>query len=49
MKREVGLLRTRSETVVDDLHNDFLWYPTIGRARIRAFAATPWGRLFERY
>ncbi|MBI2160760.1 MAG: DUF362 domain-containing protein [Candidatus Rokubacteria bacterium] len=32
-----------------NLYHDLLWYPTIGRARIRAFAATPWGRLFERY
>jgi uncharacterized protein (DUF362 family) len=32
-----------------NLYHDWLWYPTIGRARIRAFAATPWGRLFERY
>ena len=26
-----------------------LWYPTVGRARICGFAATGWGRLFERY
>jgi hypothetical protein len=32
-----------------NVYHDWLWYPTIGRARIRAFAATPWGRLFERY
>jgi uncharacterized protein (DUF362 family) len=32
-----------------NLYHDWLWYPTIGRARIRAFAATPWGRLFEQY
>jgi hypothetical protein len=32
-----------------NVYHDLLWYPTIGRARIRAFAATPWGRLFERY
>jgi uncharacterized protein (DUF362 family) len=31
------------------LYHDRLWYPTVGRARIRAFAATEWGRLFERY
>ncbi len=32
-----------------NVYHDLFWYPTIGRARIRAFAATPWGRLFERY
>jgi uncharacterized protein (DUF362 family) len=32
-----------------NVYHDWLWYPTIGRARIRAFAATPWGRLFARY
>ena len=32
-----------------NVYHDLLWYPTIGRARIRAFAATGWGRLFERY
>ena len=32
-----------------NVYHDLLWYPTIGRARIRAFARTPWGRLFESY
>jgi len=32
-----------------NVYHDVLWYPTVGRARIRAFAGTPWGRLFERY
>ncbi|HXG03555.1 MAG TPA: LAGLIDADG family homing endonuclease [Candidatus Binatia bacterium] len=32
-----------------NVYHDLLWYPTVGRARIRAFAATPWGRLFARY
>ena len=32
-----------------NVYHDLLWYPTIGRTRIRAFAATPWGRLFETY
>jgi uncharacterized protein (DUF362 family) len=32
------------------VYHDFLWWPTIGRARMRALAATsPWSRLFERY
>jgi len=32
-----------------NVYHDLLWYPTVGRARIRGFAATDWGRLFERY
>jgi uncharacterized protein (DUF362 family) len=32
-----------------NVYHDLLWYPTVGRSRIRAFAATEWGRLFERY
>src|ERR671931_1797241 len=32
-----------------NVYHDLLWYPTIGRARIRAFARTPWGRLFDQY
>jgi intein/homing endonuclease len=32
-----------------NVYHDLLWYPTVGRSRIRAFAATPWGRLFETY
>jgi hypothetical protein len=32
-----------------NVYHDLLWYPTIGRARIRAFAGTPWGRLFQTY
>jgi hypothetical protein len=32
-----------------NVYHDWLWYPTIGHGRIRAFAATPWGRLFEQY
>jgi uncharacterized protein (DUF362 family) len=32
-----------------NVYHDWLWYPTVGRSRIRAFAATEWGRLFARY
>ena len=32
-----------------NVYHDLLWYPTVGRARICGFAATGWGRLFERY
>ncbi len=30
-----------------NLYHDFLWYPTIGRARIARFRRTDWGRLFD--
>jgi uncharacterized protein (DUF362 family) len=32
-----------------NVYHDLLWYPTVGRARIRAFAGTGWGRLFDKY
>jgi hypothetical protein len=32
-----------------NLYHDVLWYPTIGRSRIRAFSQTGWGRLFSSY
>jgi uncharacterized protein (DUF362 family) len=32
-----------------NVYHDLLWYPTVGRSRIQAFASTPWGRLFARY
>ncbi|HEU5321992.1 MAG TPA: DUF362 domain-containing protein, partial [Methylomirabilota bacterium] len=32
-----------------NVYHDLLWYPTVGRARIRAFRETPWGRLFQAY
>ena len=35
--------------LASNVYHDLLWYPTIGRARIRAFAGTDWGRLFARY
>ena len=35
--------------MASNLYHDGLWYPTVGRARIRAFAETGWGRLFARY
>jgi uncharacterized protein (DUF362 family) len=31
------------------LYHDFLWYPFIGKARIREFMKTVWGDLFSRY
>lgn len=32
-----------------NLYHDYLWYPTVGKKRIREFMNTGWGRLFERY
>src|SRR5919106_525761 len=32
-----------------NVYHDWLWYPTVGRARIREFMRTEWGRLFHRY
>jgi intein/homing endonuclease len=32
-----------------NVYHDLLWYPTIGRSRIREFSRTPWGQLFETY
>jgi len=32
-----------------NIYHDYLWYPIIGRKRIRDFMKTEWGKLFERY
>jgi intein/homing endonuclease len=32
-----------------NVYHDLLWYPTIGKSRIREFSGTPWGRLFAKY
>lgn len=32
-----------------NLYHDFLWYPTIGKKRIRNFMETEWGGLFQKY
>ena len=32
-----------------NLYHDFLWYPTIGKKRIRKFMETEWGKLFQKY
>jgi uncharacterized protein (DUF362 family) len=32
-----------------NVYHDWLWYPTVGQARIREFGKTAWGQLFERY
>ena len=35
--------------MASNFYHDMLWYPTIGKARIREFGETEWGKLFERY
>ena len=32
-----------------NVYHDLLWYPTIGRSRIRDFMRTEWGELFRKY
>lgn len=32
-----------------NVYHDWLWYPTVGKSRIRDFAATGWGTLFDTY
>jgi len=32
-----------------NVYHDAVWYPTIGRARIREFMQTEWGQLFRKY
>ncbi|MHC4499716.1 MAG: DUF362 domain-containing protein [Planctomycetota bacterium] len=32
-----------------NFYHDFLWYPTIGKKRIREFMKTEWGTLFQQY
>jgi uncharacterized protein (DUF362 family) len=32
-----------------NVYHDVLWYPSVGRRRIREFMKTEWGRLFEAY
>lgn len=35
--------------LASNVYHDVLWYPTVGRARIRDFMRTEWGGLFRRY
>jgi uncharacterized protein (DUF362 family) len=32
-----------------NVYHDIVWYPTIGRSRIREFMRTEWGQLFRKY
>jgi len=35
--------------LASNIYHDLLWYPIVGRNRIRKFARTAWGELWERY
>lgn len=35
--------------MASNVYHDFMWYPTVGQARIRDFMKTEWGALFRRY
>ena len=35
--------------LASNVYHDYLWYPIIGRKRVREFRKTEWGRLCERY
>jgi hypothetical protein len=32
-----------------NLYHDWMWYPTVGRHRIKAFERTDWGELWLKY
>src|SRR5215216_346322 len=32
-----------------NVYHDMIWYPTVGRSRIREFMKTEWGQLFRKY
>jgi uncharacterized protein (DUF362 family) len=32
-----------------EFYHDKLWYPTVGKSRIRKFNKSPWGKLFNKY
>ena len=35
--------------LASNVYHDVVWYPTIGRSRIREFMRTEWGQLFRKY
>lgn len=35
--------------LASNIYHDWLWYPTVGRARIREFMKTDWGALWKTY
>lgn len=36
-------------TLASNIYHDYVWYPIIGRSRIKKFMETEWGELFRRY
>jgi len=36
-------------TLASNIYHDYIWYPVIGRSRIKDFMKTEWGELFKRY
>lgn len=36
-------------TLASNIYHDYLWYPIIGRARVKGFMKTGWGELFKKY
>ena len=35
--------------LASNIYHDLLWYPTVGRGKIRAFEKTEWGKLWQGY
>lgn len=35
--------------LASNIYHDFLWYPTLGRKKIRKFMKTDWGELWKKY
>jgi uncharacterized protein (DUF362 family) len=35
--------------MASNIYHDLMWYPTVGRSRIRSFMRTEWGSLFRQY
>ncbi len=35
--------------MASNIYHDMLWYPVVGKKRIREFMKTEWGQLFQKY
>jgi uncharacterized protein (DUF362 family) len=35
--------------LASNIYHDWMWYPTVGRYRIRKFSRTGWGKLWQKY
>lgn len=35
--------------LASNIYHDLMWYPTVGRGKIRKFSKTKWGQLWKRY